>query len=289
MVGSQASKEAVVFLIKRYKLSERKACELIQAARSTMRYEVKIKGETDLLRKKIIEIAWKKKTYGYRRIYILLRREGIVVNHKKVYRLYKEEKLTKRKRKKKKMTREKCPLEVPKNINQSWAMDFMSDALSNGKKLRTLNIIDIFSRECVALKVGRSMPAIKVIEVLEYLKFTRGLPATIRLDNGPEYISKILSKWAEKQKIKLDYIERGKPTQNGFVESFNGKFREECLDQNWFLNLESAKNIIEEWRQDYNKERPHSSIGYMTPREFAQKTFIDEKNILKNEKTRKIV
>lgn len=270
-MSSQACKKGVTFIKKKYRLSERRACELIQISRSTMRYQSKSSKKFGILRKKIIEIALQKKSYGYRRIHVLLKRNGICVNHKKVYKIYKKEGLMKRKKKKKKLVREKNKLELPKALNQVWAMDFMSDALSNGNKIRTLNIIDIFSRECISLQVDRSISSTKVISILEYLEFTRGLPEKIRVDNGPEYISKRLQEWTAKRNIKLDYIQPGKPTQNAFIESFNGKFREECLDQNWFINLNDAKQIVEEWRQEYNKERPHSAIGYMTPEEFASK------------------
>ena len=271
MVGSQARRKVVGHIKKRHKLSERRACGLTQIARSTLRYKSKDNKNLLFLRKKIIEIALPKKSYGYRRIYVLLKRKGIRVNHKKVYKIYKKEDLMKRKKKKKRLVREKNKLEIPKALNQVWAMDFMSDSLSNGNKIRTLNIIDVFSRECISLQVDRSISSEKVISILEYLEFTRGLPEKIRVDNGPEYISKRLREWAEKRNIKLDYIQPGKPTQNAFIESFNGKFREECLDQNWFINLNDAKQIVEEWRQEYNKERPHSAIGYMTPEEFAKK------------------
>lgn len=193
------------------------------------------------------------------------------MNHKRVYRLYKESGLVKRKRKRKKViNRSNHSLQQADRANQRWAMDFMSDGCENGSKLRTLNILDIFTRECPSIEVGSSLPAVRVVRTLDILAEERGLPEVITVDNGPEYTSKAIERWAIQRGVVFEYITPGRPMENGFIESFNGKFREECLDQNSFRNISEARIIIDLWRQDYNKERPHSALGYITPEEFAK-------------------
>lgn len=271
MVGSQAKRNAVSYLRSQHGLSERRACELSITARSTCRYQSK-NNEESLLVKRLKVLAYKRRTFGYRRLHALLRREGFEVNHKRVYRLYREAGLLKRKRKNRKvMNRSSNPLKKAEKANQRWAMDFMSDSCENGNRLRTLNILDTFTRECPSIEIGSSLPTVKVIKTLDILADERGLPEAITVDNGPEYTSKAIERWAAEKGVVFEYITPGRPMENGFIESFNGKFREECLDQNSFRNISEAKKIIELWRQDYNKERPHSSLGYMTPEEFAEK------------------
>ncbi len=270
MVGSQARRKAVSYLRKQNNLSERRACELSMTPRSTYRYVSRMIG-SDSLHRRLKEIAYKRRSFGYRRLHALLKREGFIVNHKRIYRLYKQAGLSKRKKHRKRyLRRYKQPLQKALEPNQKWAMDFMSDSFGESRKLRTFNIVDVYTRECPCLEVGSSFPAIKVLRTLDRLAEERGLPKAITLDNGPEYTSKAVIEWSENHGVSLEYITPGKPTENGYIESFNGKFREECLNQNWFKNLKEAKIIIETWRQDYNKERPHSSLGYMTPEEFAK-------------------
>lgn len=270
MVGPQARRHAVCYLHTRHGLSERRACGLAHANRTTYRYFPKI--QNDGIEQRLKELAGKRLAFGYRRLHVLLKREGYEVNHKRVYRLYKKNDLAKRKRKRKRYpVRCRRPLEETTRPNQRWAMDFMSDSCGNGSKLRTLNLIDIFARECLGIIVGSSLPSSKVIATLEMLSAERGLPEAITLDNGPEYTSKIIRQWAEEKGVHFDYITPGKPMENGYVESFNGKFREECLNQNWFRNLGEASLIIENWREDYNANRPHSALGYLTPKEFLKK------------------
>jgi putative transposase len=270
VVGSQAQRKAVSFLIQTHSLSERRACELSQAARSTYRY-MWIKTDDKLLRKRLKLLAYRRKSFGYRRLHALLKKEGFAANHKKVYRLYKEEGLSKRKKPRKRyLKRTKEPLRAAERPNQKWAMDFMSDSFGSSRKLRTLNILDVCTRECPSIEVNTSLPAAIVIRVLNRLGEDRGFPEVITVDNGPEYTSNELREWAEEHGVILEYISPGKPTENGYIESFNGKFREECLNQNWFRNLSEARLIIEEWRQDYNERRPHSSLGYKTPEEYAR-------------------
>ena len=163
------------------------------------------------------------------------------------------------------------PIELPERINERWSMDFVSDVLSNGRRIRTLNIVDDFSRECPAIEVDTSLTGMRVVRVLERLSQIRKLPRAIVVDNGPELISKALDEWAYRNGVRLHFIEPGKPVQNAFVESFNGKFRDECLNEHWFTNLADARQTIEEWRIDYNTCRPHSSLGYLTPIEYARK------------------
>ncbi len=193
------------------------------------------------------------------------------MNHKKVDRLYKEEHLSLRLRKRKRLpARQRIPLATPDAPNKCWSMDFVSDSLYNGRRFRVLNIVDDYTRESPAMEVDTSLGGVRVVQVLERLKESRGLPEVIRTDNGPEFISRALDEWAYKNGIKLDFIEPGKPIENAFVESFNGRFRDECLNENWFMTLQEAQKIIEHWRIDYNKDRPHGSLRKLTPDEFAK-------------------
>jgi putative transposase len=203
---------------------------------------------------------------------VLLRREGCVVNHKRVYRIYRQEGLAVRKRKRKRVAgwRGEVP-SVPTRKNSRWSMDFMSDATERRGRLKVLTVVDDYTRECLAIEVDTSLPGFRVVEVLERLGKMRGLPEGILMDNGPEFTSRVLDVWAHRHGVKLMYIEPGKPMQNPYIESFNGKFRDECLNQNWFMNVIEAKRIIESWRQEYNEIRPHSSIGNVAPTEFARR------------------
>ena len=270
MVGPQAQRRAVSHLCSQHGLSERRACGLAKLNRSTCRYKPKSKDA--VVEERLKALAFKKTSYGYRRLHHLLKREGYEINHKKVYAIYKKNSLGKRKKKKKRIPkRERNPLPKAEKPNEIWAMDFMTDSCSNGRKIRTLNILDIYARECLQIEVASSLPSAKVISVLERLALERGLPERIVIDNGPEYTSKDLKEWAERNQVTLDYITPGRPMENGYVESFNGKFREECLNQNWFQNIAEASIIVEEWRKEYNNDRPHSSLGYLTPKEYLSR------------------
>lgn len=224
------------------------------------------------MRQRIKDIAAIRVRYGYRRIHVLLRREGWLINAKRVLRLYREEGLNLRaKRPRRHVTAarrlDRLPVLVP---NQVWAMDFVSDALFNGKRFRALTVVDAFTRECLAIHVGQGIRGENVVAVMERLLFQRGRPPEkIRVDNGPEFISKVLDHWAYRHKVTLDFSRPGKPTDNAYVESFNGRFRDECLNTHWFLSLEDARAKIEGWRRDYNETRPHTSLGFQTPAEFA--------------------
>ena len=225
---------------------------------------------------RIKEIAATRVRYGYKRIHVLLQREGWRVNHKRIHRLYCEEGLNLRVKKSKRQKRaaQRRIRTEPWALNESWSMDFVSDSLFDGRRFRGLTLVDNFSRECLGIKVDQSIKGSHVAELLEETIIKRGVPKSIRVDNGPEFVSKALDQWAYQNQVALDFSRPGKPTDNALIESFNGSFRDECLNVNWFLSLDDAKDKIEEWRQDYNDFRPHSSLGNMTPGDFAQKARI---------------
>ncbi len=239
---------------------------------TTHQYKNK-KDEQAVLRMRIRDIATARVRYGYKRIHVLLRREGWQINHKRVDRLYCEEGLNLRvKRPKRRVSAaHRVAMDQAQSINERWSMDFVSDGLYNGRRFRALTVVDNFSRECLAIRADQDIKGQQVVEVLNRLKFTRGLPSSIQVDNGPEFISKALDKWAYENGIILNFSRPGKPTDNAFIESFNGSFRDECLNVNWFLSLSDDKKKIEEWRVEYNNWRPHSSLNNMTPEEFAEK------------------
>jgi len=251
-----------------YRVSERRACELMGVARSTCRYQRKEDADREL-RAALGALALERPRFGYRRLSVLLGRRGWSVNWKRVYRLYREERLAVRRRKRKRVAVERTPLQWPGRADEVWTMDFTHDALSGGRKFRTLNLMDGYTREALAIEVDTSLPGARVVRVLEQLRERRGLPERIQVDNGPEFVSQVVDQWAYDRGVTLNFIRPGKPTDNSHIESFNGKFRDECLNQYWFVNLVEAQERIEAWRQDYNQERPHSSLGYQTPAEFA--------------------
>ena len=218
------------------------------------------------------ELAHRWPRFGYRRLIVLLSREGIEVNHKKAYRIYTEEDLKVRRKRKKIRSRVRtAPLPVPSKPNEPWSMDFMQDCLADGRRFRVLTIVDDFTRECPAIEVDTSIPGGRVVRVLERLAFTRGLPKVLISDNGSEFTGKVLDAWANRRGIKLHFIDPVRPMQNAYVESFNGKFRDECPDLHWFADLADAKTKIESWRVEYNRIRPHSSLDDQTPEAFAER------------------
>jgi putative transposase len=224
-----------------------------------------------LIKQKVKDIAAVRVRYGYRRIHVLLKREGIYINHKRLYRLYCELNLQIRnktpKRRVQAMVRRDKVIALAKN--DCWSMDFMSDQLFAGPKIRLLTIVDNYTKLCPAIGVGRNFKGIDVVLTLEKAISLYGVPKVIKVDNGPEFISKELDLWSYSHKVRLDYSRPGKPTDNAFIESFNSRVRQECLNQNWFLSLSEAQVKIEAWREDYNTYRPHRSLGYQTPEEFA--------------------
>jgi putative transposase len=239
-------------------------------SRSTCRYQGK-RDDDGELREKIKELAGRHRRYGTPRLTVLLRREGFTDNHKRIERIYCEEGLQVRRRKRKRTCRSARTrrIDVPAAADQRWSMDFVHDCLAGSRRIRCLNIVDDFTRECLHIEVARSIGGDRVVRVLDYLAFTRGLPEEIVVDNGSEFTSLVMDKWAHDKKVNLHFIDPGKPTQNAFVESFNGKFRDECLNEHWFTDIADARRKIEAWREEYNTFRPHSSLGDMSPSEFA--------------------
>jgi putative transposase len=216
-----------------------------------------------------VHVRYKAYASQYRRLHVLLRREGWVVNHKLVYRIYHEENLQVRtKTRKKQVSRPRVKRTRPTAPNQHWSMDFVHDQLADGRRFRCLTLVDHFSRESPAIEVGQSLTGQRVVSVLQRLAVTCGLPEVIFVDNGTEFTSKAVDRWAYENGVKLEFSRPGKPTDNAFIESFNGRLREECLNQHWFASLDEAKQIIEEWRQSYNRRRPHSSLDYLSPAEY---------------------
>ena len=253
-------------VIEHHHRSERKACGLIRLARSTQRYRERPRADEQALRKRLRELAAERPRFGYRRLTALLRREGRCVNPKRVLRLYREEGLALRR----KTRRAGTPSASPQRVNQRWSMDFVSDALASGRSFRNLTLVDDFTRECLAIEVDTSLGGARVRRVLERVVAERGGPEAILSDNGPQFQSRAVEAWTLEAKVSHDFIEPGKPVQNAFIESFNGRFREECLNTHWFPHLADAQGKIAAWREDYNTQRPHSSLGYQTPREFAR-------------------
>ena len=231
----------------------------------------RVRDDQAVLRIRLRDLVASRARYGYRRLHVLLKREGWQVNHKRVYRIYSEEGLTMRRKRPKRHRSGKVRVDRRKATaaNEIWSMDFMSDALFGGRRIRILTIVDNFTRESLAIRAEPRFTGDGVVSVLEELADGRGLPEKIQVDNGPEFASKSLDLWAYLNGVQLDFSRPGKPTDNAVIESFNGKFREECLNQNWFLSLEEAKYKIELWRREYNEVRPHSALGSLAPSEFA--------------------
>jgi putative transposase len=231
-------------------------------------YKRKSKDDNVLI-EALQELVSKHPAIGFWKCYYRLRRKGIVCNHKRLYRVYKLLKLNVRRRMKKRLPqRVREPLLVPTALNQGWSMDYVSDCLVDGRKFRVLNIIDDYNRESLALEIDTSLPALRVIRVLERLLQSRGKPSVIRVDNGPEFISDKLQLWCEAHQIKLLFIQPGKPVQNAFIERNNGSLRKELLDAYLFFSLQEVRTMAEEWRQDYNWQRPHQSLGFVPPAEY---------------------
>ena len=264
-------RRAVRDVMDRHGLSERRACQLANLHRSVFQYE-KEDGGDEAPRRRLRELANERRRFGYRRLHILLQREGVEVNHKKLFRLYREERLTVRKwggRKRALGTRR--PILVPDRANQRWSLDFVSDALSDGQRFRVLCIVDDCTREALATVVDRSMSGRRMTRELDALIRRRGQPDLIVSDNGTEMTSHAVLRWCQDTGAGWHYIAPGKPMQNAFVESFNGRLRDECLNENLFGNLAEARRIIETWRIDYKINRPHTSLNGQTPTEFAQR------------------
>jgi len=269
MVRPTAYREAVGLVMKELDLSLRRACRALGFARSSWHYQSRRPSQEQLVAR-LRALASKRPRWGYRMLHLLLRREGQLINHKRVYRLYRLEGLAVRRKVRKRMTKlPRLIAPVPTRANERWAMDFVSDLIWNGRRYRVLVVVDEFTRESLALVIDTSFAGARVGRELDKLAALRGLPKAIVVDNGPEFTSKALDAWAYRNHVELDFIRPGKPVENAFVESFNGKLRNECLNQHWFLNLDDARRIIEAWRIDFNEVRPHSSLDGMTPSEYA--------------------
>jgi putative transposase len=270
MVAPMRRRCALPYLLKAYKISERRACQLVVVNRSTVQYK-SVRTDNPVLRARINEIAATRVRYGYPRIHVLLRREGWRVNRKRVYRIYREEGLSMRlktpRRRKSIVLRDRAKAAA---VNQTWSMDFMADNLADGRKIRLLTIVDNFSRECLALDVAAGFKGTDVAQALTRIVGERGKPRDIRCDNGPEFVSKALDQWAYWNGVQLDFSRPGKPTDNAFIESFNGRVRQELLNASWFESLETAREMAAAWRIEYNHHRPHRSLGNSSPAEFAR-------------------
>jgi putative transposase len=227
-------------------------------------------ADDDALRQRLRELAALRKRFGSPRLHVLLKREGLVINHKRTERIYREEGLAlRRKRRRKGAAGMRVTMPTPTRPNERWSMDFVTDSIVTGRRFRALAIVDDYSRECPVIEVDTSLGGTRVASVLERLAETRGLPQVITTDNGPEFAGKALDEWAYRRGVKLNFIRPGKPIENAYAESFNGRFRDECLNTNWFMSLKHARDIIEDWRRDYNDVRPHSSLNQMSPTQYA--------------------
>lgn len=259
---------AVIFL-KELRMSERRACQLLALCRNTCRYRSILKPPTELI-ERIKAIAERWKRWGYRQIHNRLRLEGVPINHKRTYRIYREEGLMVRRKRRKKLVVARKPLLPATEPNQRWSMDLMQDTLEDGRKIRILNILDDFTREVVGVEVDTSIPGQRVVHVLDRTSLIRGkLAERIVCDNGPEFTGMALARWAY-EKVDVHFIQPGKPNQNAFIESFNGKMREECLNEHIFRTLDEARQRISEWVEDYNRQRPHSALNGLPPEIFAK-------------------
>ena len=255
--------------LKNRRVSERRACRLIGFSRSAAWYRPK--GRDDgVLRARLKRLAEQYPRYGYPTLHGMLQLEGLVVNRKRTYRLYREEGLQVRTKRRKKLIRPRIPMTVPERANERWSMDFVSDQLANGRRLRVLNVVDDFTRECVLQVVDFSISGERVARAFDQLAKSRPLPSTLVCDNGPEFTSKAMFFWARDRHVKLHFTQPGKPTQNAFVESFNGKFRDYCLNLHWFASLDDARSTVEHWRDHYNHVRPHRSLDQKPPALFAR-------------------
>lgn len=249
-------------------MSERRACKLVDLNRSSYRYEPR-PDHNAALREALVDLARQKPRYGYRRLHALIERRGFRTSAQRAYRLYRAEGLMVRRLKRKRLSRVPVPSHLARP-NQEWAIDFLSDSLANGRSIRVLAIVDSFTRENLSLETDTSLSSRRVTRSLEAAVERRGTPESIRCDNGPELTSRHFLSWCEERKIQVIHIQPGKPMQNGHIESFNGRLRDECLNANWFRTVMDASTKISAWRDEYNGERPHSSLGYRTPNEFAE-------------------
>jgi putative transposase len=269
VVTPAAKRNVVAHLKGAFGMSERRACKAIDCCRMTVRYE-SVRPDDHELRERMKAIAQERRRFGYRRLLVMLRREGHVVNHKKLFRLYREEKLAVRRRGgRKRATGTRAPMLVPTRPDERWSLDFVSDQLTDGRRFRILAVVDDCTRECLAMVADTSLSGLRVARELDQLIAERGRPKMIVSDNGSEFTSNAILAWADRTRIEWHYIAPGKPMQNAFIESFNGRLRDELLNETLFSSLAQARISIAIWRADYNSARPHSQLGWQTPDEFA--------------------
>jgi putative transposase len=265
-----SARRDVAFVMNEYRFSERRACRLLEIDRASYRYDAR-PDRNETLREALLAEARQNPRFGYRRLWVVLtKKRGMKVDVKRVHRLYRHEGLAVRRLKRKRIVR---PVPSAADVmapNQEWAMDFVFDSLASGRAIRALTVVDSFTRECPVIEVATGISAPAVTRALDRVIEQRGRPKSLRCDNGPEFTSRHLLGWCEEKGIQLIHTQPGRPMQNGHVESFNGKLRDECLNANWFLNLADARRRIENWRVEYNSERPHSSLDYRTPDEYAK-------------------
>jgi putative transposase len=271
-VGRPALKREVVhYIVEHYGLNMQRACKLIKQPRSVQYYR-SVKDPKLALRQRMRELAQVRVRYGYRRLHVLLKREGWQLGKNQTYRLYSMEQLQLRTKlpRRRKMVITRVTRIKPVRANQAWSMDFVADQLADGSKFRSLTIVDVYTREALAIEVGSSLRGEHVVATLNRLAAKRGTPTCLLVDNGSEFTGRLLDLWAYHNKTNLDFSRPGKPTDNSFIETFNGSFRDECLNVHWFESLKDATETIEAWRTDYNESRPHTSLNDMTPAEFAR-------------------
>jgi putative transposase len=270
MVTPVARREAAAHLCQTYEVSQRRACRAIGTDRSSVRYRSR-RPDDAVLRARLRELAAVRRRFGYRRLHILLGREGTHMNHKKLRRLYREERLQVRRRGgRKRALGTRAPIALPQSSNQRWSLDFVSDTLTDGRRFRILAVVDDFTRECLCLVVDTSLSGIRVARELDLIIATRGRPATCVSDNGTELTSMAILQWSQETRVEWHYIAPGKPTQNAFVESFNGRLRDELLNETLFVSLAHARAVLTAWKDDYNTIRPHSRIGNLPPATYAK-------------------
>jgi putative transposase len=270
MVTPAARREAVAHLRLAYEVSERRACSTLGADRTSVRYR-STRPDDAALRTRLRELASLRRRFGYRRLHILLTREGLLMNHKKLRRLYREERLQVRRRgSRKRALGTRAPMAIPQGANQRWSLDFLSDAFTDGRRFRILAIVDDFTRECLALVADTSLSGLRVVREFDAIITTRARPAMIVSDNGTELTSMAMLRWSQERQVEWHYIAPGKPQQNAFVESFNGRLRDELLNETLFTSLAHARDALSVWRDDYNNVRPHSGLGNLTPSAFAK-------------------
>ena len=276
MVTPDAKRRAVAQACAVHGVSQRRACQALKVDRSTVRYSSTRPDDTGL-REAMKAVAAQRRRFGYRRIHVMLARQGIVMNQKKLRRLYREERLQVRRRGgRKRALGTRRPMLAPDRVNVRWSLDFVSDALTDGRRFRVLAIVDDYSRECLALIADTSLSGLRVVRELDAIIRWRGRPALMVSDNGTELTSMAVLRWCQETGVEWHYIAPGKPTQNAFVESFNGRFRDECLNDTLFSTLTEARIAIRSWKEDYNRHRPHSALGNLPPAEFASKAALEK-------------